>query len=336
MDGAGPAAGRRRAWARLLVLAAGVMILSACAETQLLTHTVKRVSRASEPAPSQTPAVGIYKVGNPYAINGVWYYPKIDYSYLETGIASWYGPRFHGKPTANGETFDMNGLSAAHRTLPLPSIVRVTNLENGRSMKLRVNDRGPFAHGRIIDISRRGAQLLGFEHRGTARVRVEIVDDESRLAAAQIRGGPGIQTVDTPIINEEQAKRPGVMAESLQPPPGGRSAGPVVEPDRPVMVASRETVTDVTPAALDGRVVMQPVSSTQLFVQIGAFTQYQNAHQVVARLKRVGNARISSAFVDGKEFFRVRFGPIGSVDHADRILEGAIGSGYSDSRVVVD
>src|SRR5690606_37604870 len=107
------------------------------------------------------------------------------------GIASWYGPKFHNRRTANGQLFDMNAITAAHRTLPLPSIVRVTNLENGRTLKVLVNDRGPFARGRIIDVSRRTAQLLGFEHKGTAPVRVEIVPDESRRIAliAQGRGG---------------------------------------------------------------------------------------------------------------------------------------------------
>ena len=106
---------------------------------------------------------GSYKVGNPYKIMGTWYYPKEDYGYSEVGMASWYGEDFHAKKTANGENYDMNTLTAAHRTLPLPSIVKVTNLENGRSLVLRVNDRGPYAKNRIIDISKRGAQLLGFQ-----------------------------------------------------------------------------------------------------------------------------------------------------------------------------
>src|SRR5215469_8319569 len=115
---------------------------------------------------------GIYKVGQPYQIEGTWYYPREQPDYDETGVASWYGPTFHGQQTANGETFDANGLSAAHRTLPMPVNVRVTNLENGKSLILRVNDRGPFAKGRIIDVSERAAKLLGFYANGSARVRV--------------------------------------------------------------------------------------------------------------------------------------------------------------------
>ena len=118
------------------------------------------------------------KIGKPYKIAGIWYYPELDPTYVEVGIASWYGPNFHGKPTANGEKFDMNKLTAAHRTLPLPSYVRVTNIFNGRSVVLRVNDRGPFASNRILDVSRRAAQLLGYKDKGVQEVRVELVNPD--------------------------------------------------------------------------------------------------------------------------------------------------------------
>ncbi|NIQ93995.1 MAG: septal ring lytic transglycosylase RlpA family protein, partial [Desulfuromonadales bacterium] len=105
--------------------------------------------------------------------------------YHERGVASWYGPNFDGRPTANGETFDMRAVSAAHKTLPLPSVVRVTNLENGRSLVIRINDRGPFVRGRIIDLSQRAAELLGFSSQGTAMVDVRLLPDASRKAALQ-------------------------------------------------------------------------------------------------------------------------------------------------------
>lgn len=131
---------------------------------------------------------GVYKVGKPYKIMGRWYYPEEDYDYSEVGMASWYGADFHAKKTANGEKYDMNTLTAAHRTLPLPSIVKVTNLENGRSLVLRVNDRGPYAKDRIIDISKRGAQLLGYQTKGVTKVRVEIMEEESRALKAAMLG----------------------------------------------------------------------------------------------------------------------------------------------------
>src|SRR5437588_12423528 len=139
-----------------------------------------------------------FRVGQPnytvaaYQVNGVWYHPKADYNYDETGTASWYGPGFDGKPTSDGEIYDMNQLSAAHKTLPLPSVVQVTNLQNGRALQLRVNDRGPFIDGRLIDLSRRAAQLLGFEGVGMAPVRVRILKDESiQVAQAAMRGERG-------------------------------------------------------------------------------------------------------------------------------------------------
>lgn len=132
---------------------------------------------------------GVYKVGNPYKIGDRWYYPKEDYNYSEEGIASWYGEDFNGKLTANGERYNMNTLTAAHRTLPLPSIVRVTNLQNGRSVVLRINDRGPFVKDRIIDLSKHGAQLLGYMGQGTTKVRVEILANESKaLKEAMLTG----------------------------------------------------------------------------------------------------------------------------------------------------
>src|SRR5689334_5858306 len=148
----------------------------------------RAVDNTGAPPPaSNVPGIGTYKVGNPYQIAGVWYRPAEDYAYDETGIASWYGEDFHGKYTANGEVFDLNAMTAAHRTLPMPSIVQVTNLENGRTVELRVNDRGPFARGRIIDVSRRAAQLLGFEQTGTAKVRVRILPEQSIQVASLAR-----------------------------------------------------------------------------------------------------------------------------------------------------
>ena len=112
------------------------------------------------------------KIGKPYQINGEWYFPRMVDRYREIGVASWYGLPFHGRQTANGEIYDMHGMTAAHPTLPLPSLARVTNLENGRSIKVRINDRGPFAKKRIIDLSRRAAWELGFKEQGTAEVEV--------------------------------------------------------------------------------------------------------------------------------------------------------------------
>ena len=132
-----------------------------------------------QPAPPAPGTSGV-KIGKPYKINGVWYRPQDDLLYDKVGYASWYGSKFHGHKTASGKRFDMNALTAAHTTLPMPSYVRVTNLSNRRSLVLQINDRGPFAKGRIIDVSRRAAQLLGFSRKGVQKVRVQRVDQNGR------------------------------------------------------------------------------------------------------------------------------------------------------------
>ncbi|MDJ0930735.1 septal ring lytic transglycosylase RlpA family protein [Breoghania sp.] len=142
---------------------------------------------------------GRYVVGKPYKIAGKWYRPKLDPDYDKVGLASWYGPTFYGRMTANGEIFDKNALTAAHTTMPLPSYARVTNLSNGRSMIVRVNDRGPFHGNRVIDLSSRVADMLNFKSKGTAKVRVQYVgrarmdgrDQQYLLASYR---GPGAVT----------------------------------------------------------------------------------------------------------------------------------------------
>jgi rare lipoprotein A len=128
----------------------------------------------------------------PYVINGVRYYPQVHYQYSAVGVASWYGYDCQGQPTATGRKFDKNKLTAAHRTLPLPSVVLVENLENGKKVKLLVNDRGPFAktHRRIIDISQRAAEKLGSRRKGCVKVRVTCLPKESQLAALDYHRKP--------------------------------------------------------------------------------------------------------------------------------------------------
>lgn len=122
---------------------------------------------------------GKYKIGMPYTVKDKTYYPEENNRYKEVGIASWYGDEFHNKKTANGDIFDMNSMTAAHKTLPMPSIVKITNLENGKSTKLVVNDRGPFVDNRIIDVSRKAAIELGFINKGITKVKVEFLKKET-------------------------------------------------------------------------------------------------------------------------------------------------------------
>ena len=325
------------------MVALAAAVLGGCAETQLIVHTAKRVGKAYE-APTAAPT---YKVGSPYQIESTWYYPAVDYGYDETGIASWYGPKFDGGRTANGEIFDMNALSAAHRTLPLPSVVRVTNLENGRSMVLRVNDRGPFSRGRIIDVSRRAAQLLGFHRNGTARVRVQIMANESRVLAARLQGEATLAKIGTPII-VARLPSPTVSSAALPPPPGA-AAAPVPAGASPagqgVDVAPADGADGIVPElaasepgpGLELEVVsVVPVRPTRVFVQAGAFAQFDNANRVRARLTSLGPVKVTSVLVNGRDLFRVRAGPLASVIDADRILKWVIDTGYPDARIIVD
>lgn len=157
---------------------------------------------ASSPKPP--PRVAGVKIGKPYVVFGKTYVPSDDRSYEATGIASWYGPTFHGLSTANGERYDQDGLTAAHKTLPMPSFVEVANLDNGRTLTVRINDRGPFVDGRIIDLSRKSAQLLGVDRPGTARVRVRrVFPGEAAVAALvpppAVVAAPPPPPVDTPV-----------------------------------------------------------------------------------------------------------------------------------------
>ncbi len=157
--------GKIRRWPSIAARAAGLAGLVALVSCSSAPEVLPPYKSAAYQGPH-------YKLGKPYRINGRWYQPEFVSHYQAVGVASWYGRRFHGRPTANGEVYDMHALTAAHPTLPLPSLVRVTHLQNGRSLVLRVNDRGPFVKNREIDLSQGAARALGFERQGLARVHV--------------------------------------------------------------------------------------------------------------------------------------------------------------------
>ena len=173
----------------------GVLLMSACSKPA----PVVVPQGAPQGAPQVSSSGGIYKVGAPYTVAGRRYTPRVQPNYRAEGLASWYGPKFHGKRTANGEIFDQYALTAAHKTLPLPSKVRVTNLDNGRQLVVRVNDRGPFIGDRIIDLSRRSAQLLGVEKVGVAPVRLELLDSGPHLLTEPLQQEQQAQELVTPV-----------------------------------------------------------------------------------------------------------------------------------------
>ena len=211
-------------------------------------------ARVVEPGAPVPKGGGVYRVGKPYVIAGREYVPQEDINYSAVGMASFYGNDFHGRYTANGEVFDMNSISAAHPTLPLPSYVRVTNLTNHRSIVVRVNDRGPYVSGRIIDLSSQTAKLLGFHGRGLAKVKVDYVgraplegSDDRKLMATLREGVPARAAPVQVASNKPYApayfdNRPMTQYSSMQVP---------APPDRPYRLGedAREGPAQIAPRA---------------------------------------------------------------------------------------
>jgi rare lipoprotein A len=250
-------------------------------------------------------------VGKPYQIDGKWYYPRYDPSYDRVGIASWYGADFHGLSTANGEVFDKDRISAAHPTLPLPSLARVTNLENGRSIVLRVNDRGPFVDDRLIDLSEAAAEELGYRRNGLAKVRVQFVQ------IADARGGP----------------------PRLGPVPPPPRAPVVATPPRAIAAASappRPAPTPARPAAPSSTPALEPARRCDggtWVVQVGAFADSTSARQVVAETAHLEHVRMEPAFTNGIAVARVRLGPVATAVQAQALLDRVHGLGHPQAYI---
>ena len=257
-----------------------------------------------------------FKVGKPYKINGRWYRPAIDSSYDQRGVASWYGEQFHGRPTANGEIFDMREMTAAHTTLPLPSLVEVTNLENGRQTVVRVNDRGPFAKNRIIDLSRAAARRLGFEHQGVAKVRVRYLSpaplpgekNELDIASAPPLVQPTTVTATAPAGQMNSDQLAGLIGD-VDP---GRD--PVLPPP-------------LSEAAQPG--------DTHFAIQVAILDNIEHLPALRAQLEHEGPLRI--ARLDGgadSARYRINLGPFPSETEAADRLENIHKAGYGDAVIV--
>ena len=281
-----------------------MLMVSSCSETTFLINSAKRMGTWGD-----NPT---YKVGNPYKINGKWYYPAINYEYDEVGYASWYGPGFHGKKTANGEIFNQNKISAAHRTLPLPSIVKITNLENGKILPfVRVNDRGPFARNRIIDLSKEAAKELGFVNKGVTKVRVEILEDESRKFANDL------------IQNKNIAKSAKVQNIEKK-----NITSPVKEVKNEDKENKIKKVNDET----NENFVLK---DNKIAIQVGAFTDHRNAKSLIDKLSEF-KAYIKREFIENKYIYRVRIGPLKNISSANELQEKLFELGYTSSHLVMN
>jgi len=332
-----PEAGARFVRAGLLGLAVPLLLggalafsLSGCGSGGNGQPLGKRVIPLGQSVPK---GGGYYHVGKPYQIAGHWYTPREDPAYDRVGSASWYGELFHGRRTANGEIYDMDRLSAAHPTLPLPAYARVTNLNNGRSIVVRINDRGPFARDRIIDLSRRSANLLGFRNRGMATVRVKY------LGRAPLNGDDSYEK--RYLAHRSWAR---AMAKGRAP-----NASSTFASRKRLLVENRETLAHpqhtATPLAVappfpknTGSISSNAKTRPQaagLMVQAGTFRNKDNAERARTALSAIAPVDVTSIAVRQDLYFRVRVGPFAGPTEAKAALVKVTKAGYRGAKVVM-
>ena len=290
----------------------------------------ERVIPLGQPVPK---GGGRYQIGQPYDVAGLTYTPREDPAYDRVGSASWYGELFHGRRTANGEIYDMDRLSAAHPTLPLPVYARVTNLNNGRSLVVRINDRGPFARDRVIDLSRRSAELLGFRNQGTATVRVKYLgraplngDDSYELSYlasqnwARVAAKGKSQTVAlSTIASKERVKAKPSGNPALALNAGKQQPAATLAPQVTGSIAAR---TKTAPQAQG------------LMVQAGTFRSKDNAERARATLSAIAPVDVASITMREELYFSVRVGPFSNSREAKAALARVTKAGYHGAKVV--
>jgi rare lipoprotein A len=320
---------------RLAIVLMGAGSLTACMTPEYAVRPpAARIAPEAHAKAAPAPG-GHYKTGDPYQVGGIWYVPHEQPDYDQTGIASWYGDAFQMKATANGEIFDLNQFSAAHTTLPLPSMVEVTNLANGRKLVVRVNDRGPFVGGRIIDLSHAAARELGFDRQGTARVRV-------RYVAPAPLGGPeaGVRyakatppvygSARRPADEDIFAALPAAAAPTGAAPRRGLQVEvkPLVSPPEPVSVSS------LAPLRHAPRSEALAEETGVYRIQAGAFTDRARARRAADQLSAQGVATIEPFDRGGTTLYRVLLpGPADEAE-AYALRDRVAGIGFSDARVV--
>ncbi|MGB0843348.1 MAG: septal ring lytic transglycosylase RlpA family protein [Alphaproteobacteria bacterium] len=305
--------------------------------------------------------VGPYTVGTAYTIGGQRYVPRENLSYIEQGLASWYGPGLSGNPTSSGERFNPNAHTAAHRTLPFSSIVRVTNLTNGRSTLVRINDRGPFLANHIIDLSQRAAQDLALVTSQGGQVRVELMEAETRAVAKATGRSVGFNsstslTDSTPFVSTPTfSNTPTTIAPATPLLPTVNSSSTVTV--APIQAPTSIPVPAPTPAfqntTSSNAVPLPPLptpstptvtntanlstaagAASGFYVQAGSYSSRENAEQVRNKLTSVGNVVIFPVMVAGSQRFRVRVGPFSTRQQAQAKLGTVIVSGGPDAIVV--
>jgi rare lipoprotein A len=269
--------------------------------------------------------------GNPpsYEVFGKRYYVMASsVGYVERGVASWYGPGFHKVRTSTGEPYDMYGMTAAHKTLPLPAYVRVTNLQNGRSIVVRVNDRGPFVGNRIIDLSYTAASKLDMLRNGTAMVEVRTLEPGSANTAVVAQVAPPAAMPNGAPVAAPLTATPLTAADA---PPSPGTASPSTSAST---AATSSVAADSAPPA-DVSTVAVPRA---LFIQAGAFSDPKNAERMVEKLKGGGYGKVfvRDNEIAGRRMYRVRIGPVADVAAFDRIVAALDRVGISDAHLALD
>lgn len=317
----------RRSVPSLILCLLGALVLSACSSH----HTQKSYKHGKlDPfAGTGSPyykgrgaipfAGGKRHIGDPYQVAGRWFTPHEQPGYDKKGQASWYGEAFHRRRTSNGEWFDMNTMTAAHATLPIPSYAKVTNLENGREVIVRINDRGPFVDTRILDVSKRAADELGYRQKGIAHVRVQLI-------------GPA-------PLNDNGARHVMAMNDALQNGASVNQLASLSQSDvGSVQVASaqprkRKQVIDVQQVAYEPPPQIQEASAG-FVVRVAVFHNLDNAKTAYTELSGFGPAQIIKAVGANGPLYRVQMGPFDNESDSQSALQTAITSGYEDARIV--
>jgi rare lipoprotein A len=289
---------------------------------------------------------------NSYYCRGEWHYPQKFYEYDQTGLASWYGPGFHGKPKPYGEAFNMNGISAAHRTLPLPTVVKVTNLQNGKSIKLVVDDRGPFVYqGRIIDLSIGAAKALDTYSKGLVTVRVQSVPDESRALSDYLarHGNKSGKMKDgrtwQQVYADEIAGRHHGSETVGHPPSTGQHASvkPLNTPQKPTVPETKtlddilNSVAPVNPSAIKQPAAVKSVANFNSYVNLGeAYVQKANAQKIAASLPKTWNASVQQTLhPSGQMLYNIQIGPLNQ-GAAQQVLKQVQEKGYAQAIMIKD
>ena len=263
------------------------------------------------------PNGSIYKVEKPYEINGVWYFPAENYNYSEKGIASWYMPvPGQTAKTANGEEYIATEMTARHKTLPLPSIVRITNLENNKSIIARVNDRGPMVNNRLIDVSQKAAQELEFPVTGTTQVLVEVLPQESQ----EIRDA--LLAADRVYTEEGRSQDLSIV------PPMPVPASPQTEVIEPIYVAEQPVQ---KPVEVVENKTIKPVVADGIYIQLGAFGDAANAARVERMASSVAQINTTTITRGGRVLSVVKAGPYSDLAAASKDLQTLKQLGYKDA-----